>query len=296
MSRSKRPSDAAGGTPGPTGIEIAVSRTRLVTRVLVVCLLAEITFVLLDYHVNYGGLADIGALRRMTNIAREDGLASWFGTTQTLLVGLTAWAIPLVVRAQRGPRAPRWRQAGLLGVALLFTYMAIDDGAQVHERLGTTFRVLNEASSDASSDALSQESGAAVLELFPSYAWQVLFVPLFGGAGLAVAWFLWRELSDRVGLAMVFAALSCFALAVGLDFIEGLDEDHSWNLYTILSTRYNLDTWTMERFGRPAFNTLDHFSRSLEESLEMFGMTLFWAVFLRHLASPTRELHVRWTR
>ena len=281
VSRIQRTLDPARGVPD--GVEMVFSRTRLVTWVFFTCLLLEVVFVLLDYHVNYGRAIDIGALRRMTNIAREDGLASWFGTTQTFLVGLTAWAIVLVVRAERAPRALRWRRVGWTLVAILFTYMAIDDGAQLHERFGTTFRVWREG------------VDPAALEFFPSYTWQIVFVPIFGGAGLVVAWLMWRELSDRRGLVLVGAALACFAL-VGLDFIEGLDEDHPWNAYTILSTRYDVEPWTMERFGRRAFDTIDHFSRSLEESLEMFGMTLFWVVFLRHFTSLSRDLHVRWSR
>ena len=193
--------------PALAAVEVAVNAPGLIRVVLLVCLALEIAFVLLDYFVNFGRLTDIGALRRMTNIAREDGLASWFGTTQTLLVALTVWSIVLVVRAQRAS----WpRQVGWAVVALLFTYMAIDDGAQLHERVGTVVR------------ALRGQTDPAALQWFPSYTWQIVFVPVFGGVGLAVAGFLWRELPDRVGVGLVFAALTCFVLAVGLDFVEGL--------------------------------------------------------------------------
>ena len=125
----------------------------------------EISFVLLDYHVNYGRLTEVGAIRRLTNIAREDGLASWFGTTQTLLMALTAWGLLLLARAGR---SAAWRRTGWLVVAVVFTYMAVDDGAELHERLGTLSSVLRE------------RSGPSPLDLFPSYSWQILFVPLFG--------------------------------------------------------------------------------------------------------------------
>jgi hypothetical protein len=254
---------------------------RVVRFVLVGCLLLEVAFVLLDYHVNYGRLTEIGALRRMTAIAREDGLASWFGTTQTMLVALTAWAIVAVIRAQG---AARWRRAGWTVVAMLFTYMAVDDGAQLHERVGTAVQVLGE------------ESAPSALAFFPSYTWQIVFGPIFAVLGLAVAVFLWRELSDRVALALVFAALSCFGLAVGLDFIEGLDADHSLNVYTFLTARTGVDAWAADRFGRTGYEALDHFGRSLEEFLEMLGGTLFWTAFLRTLTSVTPELRVRWSR
>ena len=254
---------------------------RVARRVLIGCLGFELVFVLLDYHVNFGRLTDIGALRRMTNIAREDGLASWFGTTQTLLAGLTAWTIALLVRAQG---APRWRKAGWAVVAGFFTYMAIDDGAQVHERLGTVFRVL------------SEQGNPSALAFFPSYAWQIFLGPLFAALGLGMAVFLWHELPDRVSFALVFGALSCLALAVGLDFFEGLAPDHPWNLYELLGAGPGIEAWAGDRFGVSGYDALDHYSRSVEEFLEMLGITLFWVAFLRRLASVTPEVRVRWVR
>ena len=265
----------------PAGADLTFSSNRLWRLTLIACLALEIAFVLLDYHVNYGRLTEIGALRRMTNIAREDGLASWFGTTQTLLVGLTAWVMVLLVRAQQ---AAPWRLAGWTVVALLFTYMAVDDGAQLHERFGTAVRVV------------SEDAGPAVLAFFPSYTWQVVFGPVFAALGFAIAVFLWRELSDRLSLALVGTAFCCFAVAAGLDFVEGLDADHPWNAYATLATRFDLDTWANARFGRSGAQALDHFARSCEEFLEMLGTTCFWVAFLRSLVAATPEIRVRWTQ
>ncbi len=39
---------------------------------------------------------------------------------------------------------PRLVRLAWLVVALFFSYMALDDGAALHERLGSTFRVLQE--------------------------------------------------------------------------------------------------------------------------------------------------------
>ena len=264
----------------PPGVELPLDFARIARWVLVGGLLWEIAFVLLDYHVNYGRLVTVGAIRRLTNIAREDGLASWFGTTQTLLVALTAWGLLLLVRASH---APRWRQAGWLVVAGTFTYMAVDDGAQLHERLGSLSSVLLEGSE------------SSVLTVFPSYAWQVLFVPLFGLVGLILAVFFWYELRDRAALRLVLAALVCFVVAVGLDFIEGLDADHPWNLYTWITTRTDLSAFTTARFRHTPYDTLEHFSRSLEESLEMLANTLLWVTFLRHVPSVASDVHVRLT-
>ena len=246
-------------------------------RVLLVCLTLEVAFVLLDYHVNYGRLVDVGAIRRMTNIAREDGLASWFGTTQTLLVALTAWSLFLLVRARQDPR---WRRAGWLLVASMFTYMAVDDGAQLHERFGTLSAVWDE------------QAGFSALTAFPSFAWQALFVPVFGLFGLLLALFLWKELRSRAAFVLVLSALTCLGLAVGLDFVEGLDEDHPWNLYTWIVGQVDLADFTAVRFRQTPYDTLEHFSRSLEEFLEMLASTLLWVTFLRHLSSVASDVHL----
>jgi len=185
----------------------------------------------------------------MTNIAREDGLASWFGTTQTLFVALTAWSLVLLVRARQGPR---WRRAGWFVVASMFTYMAVDDGAQLHERFG------------ALSSVWGDQAGIPVLTSFPSFAWQALFVPVFGLFGLLLALFLWKELRSRAAFALALSALTFLGMAVALDFVEGLDEDHPWNLYTWIVGQADLADFTAVRFRQAPYDTLKHFSRSLE--------------------------------
>ena len=158
------------------GALLTVDTKRVARSIFIVCILAEVSFVLLDYYVNYGRLTEIGALRRMVNITREDGLASFFGTLQTAMVGLTLWLIYISAKSQD---RSKWRTVGWLVLAIFFTYMAVDDGAEVHERLGTT---LNESTS---------------LDFFPSYAWQVLFLPIFGALGLFTLVFLWNKLPRR---------------------------------------------------------------------------------------------------
>jgi hypothetical protein len=240
---------------------------RLARRVLLVCLLIETALVFLDYHINYGRATDIGALRRLFNLAREDGLASWLGTTQTILTALTLW---LTYRLAKAAPTTRWRRAGWLALALFFTYMAIDDGAQLHERLGSTV------------DRLTEDS-SGFLSSFPSYTWQILFMPLFGALGLFMLVFLWKELPARASRLVLVSAIGCLSLAVLLDFFEGLEPDHALNPYSYVDDHTDLDEWAEDRFDSSAYETLQHFSRSLEETLEMFAGSLLWFLFLRTL-------------
>ncbi len=248
-----------------TQVEIPVDWRRMASRVLLFCLAAEATFILLDYHLNYGRLIDVGAMRRLFNLAREDGLASWFASTQTLLIGLTLLALYAVDRSR-----------GYLVLALGFFYLAVDDGAQLHERFSSTF------------DALSEGTR------FPSYTWHVLFLPPFAALGLYLLWFLWRELGSPRARLLLVAAMSCLALAIVMDFFEGLPEDHPMNVYSAALGRYpSLDTWSDRRFGTTGGETLRHFSKSIEETLEMGAMSLLWFVLLGHLGTIARDVRLR---
>jgi hypothetical protein len=203
------------------------------------------------------------------NIAREDGLASWFASTQTLLVGLTFLAIYALDRAR-----------GYLILAAGFAYLAVDDGAQLHERFSSTF------------DALTERS--TLVASFPSYTWHVLFLPPFAALGLYLLLFLWKRLGTEGARVLLLGAMACLAGAVGLDFLEGLDADHSKNPYQSVVHLYPcLDDWSERRFGAPADESLRHFSKSLEETLEMVAMSLLWFVLLGHLGERAPSVILR---
>ena len=263
-------------------VYLTIDSERLARRVLIFCILAEIVFVILDYHINYGEWTYIGAMRRMFNTAREDGLASWFAMTQTLLASLTLGLIYLSVK--NGSARPRWKSWGWLALTLFFFYMAVDDGAQLHERIGSTFK-----------EALWTATGAT-LDFFPSYAWQIVFLPFFGAIGLFMLGFLWYELDSRSSRVLLVIAVCLQVVAVAMDFVEGLEPEHRWNLYTIIANRFDLEPWTQARFGETAFDALRHFSKSFEETIEMAGISILWFLFLRHLSNVAGDLRVRFVR
>lgn len=212
------------------------------------CLFVEIALVFLDLTVNWQRWSGSRAIRRMFNITREDGLASLFAVVQTFVVAVVCWCIFAVVRKNDRPRFQRF---GWLFLAVLFSYMAIDDGAAVHERVGTAFKHAN------------------VVTGFPSYAWQLIFVPIFAASGLFMLLFLWRVLSYSKFRWSIVVATGCFTFAVVLDYFEGLEEGY---------------TWLVNQFGWSA-KTIKHFSKSAEEFIEMLGMTILLVSFLNHIAN-----------
>lgn len=245
---------------GPLQITID---TRLLLWVLLSSLIAiELLLVFLDLYVNWGKAADSSAIRRMFNITREDGLASWFAVTQTFVVALMLWAIFAVSTRDQGKKLERF---GWLILAIFFTYMTIDDGAMVHERLGTASKNLGE-------DSLISQ----MTSVFPSYAWQGLFLLPLTCIGMFMLWFLWRTLTDKISRIGIIAALGLFGIAVAMDYIEGLEHG-----YTPLANAYG---WSG--------SSVQHFAKSIEEFLEMAAMSLWLVIFLRHFARRTPEFCV----
>jgi hypothetical protein len=255
-------------------IGLMVRPERFAHYLLIFCVAAEITFLLLDYYLGYGRTIKTGALRRLFSITREDGLASWFGTTQTFLVGLTLWVIYLF--SKRTP-APTWKTISWLILAIFFIYLAIDDGAQIHERVGTAIKRM----------------GGSSLDFFPSYTWHLVFLPIFAAVGVFAFVFLWMELSTTDARMLLVIAFSCLAIAVLLDFVEGLDRFHRWNVYGWLAQDRAFESWALQGFGRSAYDTLRHLGRAIEEFFEMLAITLLWFLFLRQLAVVANNSTVR---
>ncbi len=243
-------------TKATEGLIVQAWKSQPLLLVFSACLLTEIALVLLDLYVNWLRWADSSAIRRMFNITREDGLATVFAIVQTLLVSLVLWAIYLLTmrKADSSKQARGW-----LVLALFFSYMVIDDGAMVHERIGTAFKQANKG-----------------IELH-SYAWQLVLAPLFVIMGLYMAWFLWRLGNQSIRRDWLMAALFCLGAAVLLDYVEGIEDG-----YLVLVDGLH---WSE--------NTIAHFSKSLEEFLEMLGMSFFLILFLNHLGYLSENTEIR---
>lgn len=252
-------------------INIVYNDKRVVAKMFVILVAFEVFFVLLDAFVNYGKLTEISAIRKMCNIAREDGMATWFAVMQTFMAGLTAFlAYYFAKRLGHGGRVT----FGWLVIAFFFVYMAIDDAAQIHERVGTAFEIIAERNDGGMISAL--------LSLSPSYPWQMVFGPVFGSIGLYMLYFLWHELKASESRKLIFLGLMWMSIAVVLDFFEGLEREHAWNIYTYLAETYRLKDYTVW-----------HFAKVAEEFLEMLSISTFWIIFSRHLFFLIKPVEIK---
>ncbi len=223
------------------------------------CLALELLLVLLDLTVNWWRYSDSPAIRRMFNITREDGIATLFAVIQTFALALTCWIIFWLTRKT----TPASRAStGWLILAIFFTYMGIDDGALVHERLGTAFK---------------HSVGDRPL---PTYGWQIVVGPVFVIFGLFLLIFLWTRSRLILDRFLLIAGLGCLGTAVLIDLIEG-----SPHGYRIIADLSGIDE-----------KTFSHFAKSFEEFIEMFGITLLWMRVLRHLFALAATLTILWDR
>ena len=233
-------------------------------------LLAEVTIVLLDAFVNEYRLAPIGAARRLFNITREDGLANFFSSFQMLGVGAVLMLITMVVKRQtQGSNSKVVVGWGV--ITGLFVYMGVDDGTKLHERLGSIFKALvTDSSSEASAGMLGR-----LYEAFPSYTWQLVLGPFVAVFGLFLVLFLIRELPSLRLKAIAMLAIMLLVVAMSMDFIEGMDNGLMAQVAEVFSTETKRAV---------------HFSKSIEEFLEMVATTTFLFVFLKTLMSLTSSI------
>lgn len=249
-------------------IKLKIDAMKAVRTIAAVCIGFELLIVLLDAFITYGDAIEIQTIQRLCNITREDSFANWFSCTQLFMVGLVLW---FIFFANSQASAPKRSKFGWLALALFFSYMALDDGSMLHERIGT-----------AAKESLEElDGGPSVLERFPSYAWQAVVGPFFVAMGIFMAYFFLNEFKRWSQRIVLLGAIGCYASAMGLDFLEKVENGpYQW----------------IQRATQCREYTVSHFAKSLEETLENFGTTLFLVVFLLHFARICSSIEIETRR
>ncbi len=224
---------------------------RWVRRLLMVVVAAEFVLLGLDYLINFFDVFGDISIRRIFNIAREQSIPTFFASVQAAAVGATA-LLHAALDRRGGTSSRGWTLVGILWI-----YFGIDDNAEMHERIGAAIE-----------RAAAQSSFVAG---FPSFAWQLFVGPVLGLALLSAVVFAWRRVSNPSRWLLV-ACLVGFAVAQGLDFLEGIE-----GFYVGLAADW----------GRADY-TVSHGARAIEEMLEMLATTAFWAPTLWLLAARLR--------
>ena len=255
-------------------VEIKIDPDRLLWWLIPGLVTIELAIVMMDALISELGWVSVGAVQRFFNITREDGLANFFSSFQMLGVGVVLVLITLVVRSQtRGSKSMLVWGWGL--IAALFIYMGIDDATALHERIGTLFSELVTAPDGRADPGFMGQ----LYDKFPSYSWQLVLGPFVAAAGIFVIAFLTRQLPSLRLKVLMLVAFGLFAMAIGMDFIEGIDEGFENDVMVRVADYFST-------FPSRAV----HFSKSIEEFLEMAGTTVFLFVFLKTLMSATPSI------
>ena len=227
-----------------------------IKKIFIILVLVEIALLSIDYASIISGYIQSKDLKRLIDITLEGNLPTWFSSTQLLCVGITGFVIyRWHDQSENKHQALAW-----LVIAAFFFYMAIDDASQIHERIATALSHSIKSSPD-------KHSLLYTFMHFPSYYWQIFFLPIFGFMGLFMLFFLFNEFEHRY-LFLIFAVgIGCYTVAVMMDYYDGLYTGYP---YFVENTSYDA-------------KQVKHISRSIEEFIEMFGTSLIWACFMGHL-------------
>lgn len=199
----------------------------------------------MDVFLNYFQWLPFRPLRKVFDITLEGGLGNAFASLQTLATAF----ILLLIYLSSSPRKQGWAF-----LATFFGYLAFDDATSFHERVGTSIK------HGVDTEKLQVH--------FTSYYWQVFFVPIFALAALYILYFVWTELRHTGWLRYIVSGFFLFAVAVFLDFLDGL----------------HLEVWDSY--------TMRHFQRLIEEFIEMFGTTLCLVAFFAHLTEGRKQIEI----
>lgn len=249
--------------PLPKQIDLTIRSEVLARRVLWGVILFEIILILLDVFLGYFYWATVPEIRKMIIITREESLATWFSSTQMIVVGILLLLIAMAIKKQGNWQDVKRRSYGWLIIGFFFIYMGIDDAIEFHEGMGT---YINISLKNSGKPGLL----TSIWSVFPSYYWQLVFGPFFAVMGLFILYFLWKEIQSQTLRIWIVSALGMFVLAVGLDFIEGFQS----NTYFGITDFFGIE-----------LHTAIHIFQVLEEFLEMLGTSFFLFVFLKHLFS-----------
>ncbi|GAA4807335.1 hypothetical protein [Litoribaculum gwangyangense] len=229
---------------------------------------------LADVFINHFEWISSGAIQRLVNITRDDGLPNWFSSIQLLFISIVVWCIFLSLKYSK----PNLMKKGIHGwgwliIALFFMYLAVDDGSKMHERIGTYFSDKMEFLQTYNPGFLS-----GIYDVFPSYGWQFVFVPIFGAIALFILYFLYKNLESKRQIIYIVLAFGCYVASVVLDFFEGMDE----SIYDPIMALF--DT---------GLHPVQHFSKLIEEIFEMVGNTLFMLVFTKQLLNIAEKWKIQ---
>ena len=172
---------------------------------LIVCFFIEAWLIFLHVTLALHATPTVRALGQAFDVTREASIATYWSCLLALGTGL---ACLFVANLLRRSSASKLRYRGWIFAGVVFVLVSIDDAIAFHEKIGaiTSLGLMNSLK-------------------YPSYPWHITVAPIVVTGLLLAAFFIWRDIRKIRGLtAMLLLALGCFAVALGLGFMEGVSE------------------------------------------------------------------------
>lgn len=233
-------------------LNFEINSESFVKKVFWTLVIIELALVLLDYIFNFSLIVETKQIRRIFNIARETSLPTWFSSLQFLLVGIS-FALVYKVR-----KKILW-----LLFSGFFSFLSMDDASSIHERLGTIYKSMVHAQATETANNMQ------------SYGWQMLIAPIYAIIGVALFIFIWTELKTKARLEF-FIGLVIYALAISMDYLEGID-----SFFPMIREMTGYTTYT-----------ISHYSKTIEEFLEMLGTSIILCSALKTFLDSTKSIHI----
>lgn len=239
---------AAGVALGKDGI----SRNQRVIGILILGAIAliiadAIAFSMWSSDARFSGMAML-----LFNLDTERNIPTWFSTVLLAYLAIVAWDI-----VPRG--AGKVTCVAYAALAGVFLFLSADESAQLHERFANLIEV----------------DGT-----FAKARWVLLWLPVAGVVGMALALAMWRS-SRRLVIGLAIGATIYLTGAVGVETINTYNRDvearkleaagvgvGTTRKYDLSEDRYGAETW------RYTLGT------AAEEGLEMAGLITWCAVLL----------------
>lgn len=220
--------------------------------------------VVCDSVLTFHDVTGYYVFNRVFDMTREESIPNWYASILLFCIALTC-AVTYTIQRRRVDRRDALPWVFFAG---FFTFLSMDDGAKIHERLGSFFRELAEEGDGVFTVFQT------VLEAASTYSWQIFVLPVFLFFAFFILLWGFNNISVRETHRWILLGGFFIAIALGLDYFEGL-----------------VDNGVIDIEGRPlSVNTIEHYQRVLEEFSEMTGFICILRGLCVHLLSL--ETHI----
>ena len=203
---------------------------------------------------------------RVFDMTREETIPNWYASILLFCIALTC----VLTYAIQRLRVERHEAAPWLFFGGFFAFLSMDDGAKIHERLGSFFRELAEEGDGMFT--IFQP----LLEAASTYSWQIFVLPVFLFCAFFILLWGFNNISVRETHRWIILGGFFIAIALGLDYFEGLVDNEVVDLEGRALSAY----------------AIEHYQRVAEEFLEMTGFVCILHGLWIHLLSLESEIQL----